>query len=370
VLGFSSTLCPTDNGFNKSINKGKSKDLYVLVFRKSGATGGTKLTFNAQTTSATCGGSATCSDNVDLTGAITCAIVPSSLNLGTKEVAKFTVSCQDLAGDPVSCKGSNWNWNNGLKGGFIEKDSSKALAYTTSSQGSKGTLKYSSGIALCKSNITVIKPKYECEFIPSSAKLSPLQSKYFRLNCFVSGSSSEPDDADYDRIEGLGGSTSNSSTKGTNYNAPTSSTSGKLRGYGYWNIPGDDPILGAVAFAPITVSGNQTNATNVTNGGGTGEEGSTKWCTISSGTLSTFPGAVGWVPIKCGPKANKTCSGVVWNSITGGTFLSPSNNYGTFFNVTGKVGTSGRINAYVNNDPKQYCYKPFTIGKPACWEFS
>ena len=98
-------------------------------------------------------------------------------------------------------------------------------------------------------------------------------------------------------------------------------------------------------------------------------DGSSEFCTIGSGPLNVFPGYYGWVSIGCGPAGDEQCSGVHWD-MTGGALLPPTDNNGTSFTVLGMPGTSGRIKAYVNNDPAQSCFKPFLIGLPDCWEFT
>jgi len=372
-LGFPSSLCPSSHGFDTPISSGTgpgtSRDLYVLIDR-NGATGGTILTYTASTTSATCGGAGTCTDTVDLTGAIFCDVDPATMSTWPDVVDRYTVECQDLGGDPISCSGSNWYWS-GLTGGFIEKTSSQAIAYTRSSAGSTGRLYYQSGAALCYSDVTVQggTPPYECELIPSSATMDPSASRYFRLNCFRSGTASTPDDAEYGRTGGLGGSTSNESTSGATYNAPSSPTEGDMWGYGYWNIPGDDPHLGGIGFAHIRVISGGNTTGNMTGGGGGDDDGSSEWCTVGDGRLTLYPGFYGWTGIMCGPDANETCSGVVWSG-EGANILSPTNNHGTWYNVTGSIGTSGKINAYVDSDPGRSCYLPFTVGERDCLDYS
>jgi hypothetical protein len=372
ILGFPPALCPGSNGFNENIGAGGDKDLFVLVTANPGASGGTTLSFTAQTVSTACGGASMCNDGVDLNGAITCEIDPAALNLGTLEVANFDVQCFNLAHDPIACAGSNWFWADGLAGDFIEKDNTHAWAYTTSPPGASGTLRYQSGIALCLSDIDVENPQYECEFIPPSAIMNISTSKYFELNCFVNDAPSEPDDADYSLIDGLSGSTSGGDTDGVTYNAPGSPDSGTLRGFGQFD-DAPDPILGAVALAPITVvngtGGNNTSCPNP-NGCGPGGDGSTQYCTIGNGPFTPFTGFYGWLPIMCGEFANQTCANVGWSiqPPSSGT-LSGSSNTGTYVNITGNPGTSGEIIAIVD-DEGHGCSKPFSIGEPQCWQQS
>ena len=371
VLGFPPSLCPASNGFNEVINPGSDKDLYVLVTAGAGATGGTTLNFGAQTVSVACGGPSNCTDNVDLTGAVSCEIDPAARTLGTLEVGVFDVDCFNLAHDPIGCSGSNWFWADGLVGDFIEKDNTHALAYTTSPPGSSGTLRYSSGIALCLSDIDVITSYYECEFIPPSAVVNISTSKHFELNCFEDGVPSEPDDADYDLIDGLGGSTSGGNTNGVDYNAPGSPDSGNLRGFGQWDdAPDDTP--GAVALAPINVvngtGGNQTCPNPPCPG--PGGDGSTPYCTIGNGPFAPFTGFFGWLGIKCGQAANETCTSVIWSIYPPGAgTLSGTNANGTYINVTGSPGTYGEISATVDAEGHG-CSKPFNIGEPECWQQS
>jgi hypothetical protein len=364
LLGFPSSECPSSNGFNESVSSGANQDLYVVVQRNSGASGGTVLTFDASTTAEVCGSASSCTDSVAINGPITCEIDPSSLTYGTLEVAEFLVACEDLAGDPISCVGNNWYWDS-LSGDFIERDNTHALAYSTSPPGSTGTMNYESGIAHCLSDVTMTSPYYECEFIPPSATMDTGDSEYFELNCFAGGSASTPDDADYDVINGLLGSTSNSSTDGTTFNAGANST-GDLLGYGFWNDPLDDPVLGAIALAEIQIGdGGDNNDSDDDDD----DDGSSEWCTIGDGTFSPYPGAFGWLNINCGPDADQPCANVTWSDsgyvdVTGGT------DSGTYYNITGEPGDTGTIHAYVDNDPDHSCSLPFSILEPECWEYS
>ncbi len=377
VLGFPPSICPADNGFNESISPGGSKDLYVLVHNTGGASGGTTLTFSAQTVSSACGGASTCTAPVDITGAVTCAITPSSLSIGPLEVAQFGVSCADLADNPITCDGDSWSWG-GLSGDFITKSNSGAEAYTTSPAGSSGTLNYQSDLAMCHSDITVIQPTYECAFVPPSATVPINTVKHFVLNCFVSGTPQAPDSATYDLINGLSGSTSGGTPTGVDYNAPGSNSNGNLRGFGQFGSA-PSPILGAVALASIQVTGgNNTNNTNNSTGCtgpncGPDGPGSTQWCTIGNGPLNVFPGFSGWLPIKCGASANETCGqggfNVTWSSDPANSTVLSGNNLGVGFTITSPAGSSGTIIAVVNSNGTG-CTKPFFVGSPTCAEES
>jgi hypothetical protein len=316
-----------------------------------------------------------CNEDVPLPDGVPafCEITPNPFSVETNEVANYEVDCWDIDLDPVACVGSNWFWADGLVGDFIEKTNDHAHAYTSSPPGSSGTLRYQSGGVIapeCQSDIDVIEPTYECEFIPPSANMPVSTTQHFDFQCFVDGLPEDPDDAEYDLINGLGGSTSNEAIDGVDYNAPGVPDFGDLRGFGKFN-DAPDPILGAVAIAPINVfngSGNNTSCPNP-NGCGPGGAGSTQWCTIGSGPFSPFPGYYGWLQIKCGEFANETCSSVSWSITPGTGSLSGSNNQGTYVNITGDAGDSGEITAVIDEDGHG-CSKPFTIANPACWELS
>lgn len=362
-----SQLCPPageTNGFDEPISRGSEKDLYVLITRLPGGTGGTILTFMAQTD--------VC-DDVDLTGPISCEIEPPSLEFVTKEVAEFLVTCYDLSDTRIPCEGDNWYWNDGLVGGFVEKDSSHSLAYSTSTAGSSGTLNYNSSAAHCSSDVDVrpadaiARPTYECDLAPSRAALRQSTTKDFTLNGFEGGNPSEPRDAQYHLIDGLTGSTSNPSTQGVTYEAPASDTTGKLRAYGEWRDPTpDNPVTGSVCFSSISVG-----ATNITDG--EEGEGASEWCDID-GEGSVYPGYYGWVTIKCGPPPlrNESCSGVGWDISAEGYIHPPSNDDGTYWGVDelAAYGNKGYIYAWVDGDEAKSCYLPFFVWDRYCWEFS
>jgi hypothetical protein len=369
-MGGFGTLCPIDNGFNTPIAAGAERNMHVLV-RRLAAGSGTILTFTAQTSGAGgCGGLATGTDQVDLRNIpITCEIAPPVLSLGTLEVARFEVTCYDLGHSAIPCIGTNWEWVT-LAGDFVERTNSYALAYTTSPQGTSGTIRYSSGIATCQAGVLNDRPPmYACEFDPPSAEMEVDTSEYFEMNCFVNGTATVPDDASYDLTDGLTGSTSNSSTDGTAYDAPSDPTDGQLRGFGeFGSAP--DPIVGAIALADINVINSTNNQTNCTGpncgcvGPNCGNDGDSDFCTIGSGALFVWPGYGGWISIMCGEHGDEPCTGVHWD-ISGGT-LSNQGDSGTSFTVTGP----GSITAYVNDDTTQVCSSQFYIGTPACWEFS
>jgi len=375
ILGFPSSICPDTNGFDEDINTGANKHLYVLLDASGGASGDTTLTFDAETVSSACGGAVTCDDDVhlDTEDAFFCEIDPDSLALPTEDVAEFLVDCYNFLGNDVDCNGDDWYWSDGVSGDFIEKDNEHALAYSTSSPGSSGRLNYEDGeeIAHCWSEIDVIpdgEHSYECEFIPDSAELEIDESEYFELNCFLDGDSSVPDDAEYDLIEGLDGDLSDESEEGVTFTG-TEDSDGRLRGFAEWDIPDDDPILGTVAFADIIVGEGDDNDTD--DDDDDDDDDPNAHCKIGDGSLlEIFPGASGYVNIICGPNHNMPCISVSWYEI-GPVELSGSDEEGTNYAITGVPGDSGEIKAYVTYEGDSgYCWLPFYVLEPECWEYT
>lgn len=371
ILGLPSSLCPASNGFDEQIADGACKDVYVHVIRTC-TTGCPALTFTADSSQGgVCGGTGTgCgTEVVSLCNDMFCEIEPPALDLGTQEVGDFGVTCYDIGNNVVPCGGNNWFWSS-LNGGFVERTSTHALAYTTDPPGSSGQLWYDSntGLAVCYADVDVIdsntRPIYTCEFDPPSAHVEVGDSEYFNMTCYLDGVETTPDDATYTLIDGLSGSTSDETTDGTTYNAPNTPDSGTLQGYGEYTV--SPYVVGAIALAPINVINTTGNGSN--GGGNNGGGGDTQYCAIGDGSMNVFPGDSHWVDIWCGPNHNETCQSVSWD-VDEGYYWNPSV-HGTMFTVTGQPGMSGQVTAVVNGDPDQICWMNFFIGIPDCWEFT
>lgn len=366
---FAPSDCPPHNGFNVDIAHGATRNVYVVMQRSPGASGAVTLTFSASTVSGACGGATPCTEDVIIsdTTVTSCSVEPDPATVGTNEVAEFEVECRNFHGAVIPCHGSNWYWGGGLTGGFMEKTTSHALAYTTSPPGSSGTMNYESDFALCTSDVGVVPATLEASLLPTSADLDYDESKYFTLHLFYNGAPVDPDDAAYDRIEGLAGSLSNDTIDGVTYTAPSSDTDGKIRAFAEY-AAAPPPIVGAVAFSSVEVA-NQSD-TNHTDGGGDDDHpGSTDWCTITVGPSSWFPGSSGWVGIMCGEHANETCTNVSW-SIVGTGAVVGGTDHGATVTITGEPGDSGKIWATVDNNAAHWCWFPFYVGTPECWEYT
>ncbi len=259
ALGFPSSLCPSSNGFNETLNPGANRDLYVIVIT-SAASGGTVLSFNAETLSAACGASGRCSAIADITQA-TCTLSPAYLRMLPREIGAYTAACQDLAGASVPCSGSNWAATANLNARFLEADSTHARLYSEATPPVTGTLTYtaSSGLnrIVCNSTLDVasdvIGTSATCAFVPPRADMIPDEERYFELHCMLNTTIPRvPDSADYAAVNGLTGTLGNQSTAGTGYTAPAALTFGNLRGIAWFDVRPD--VVGAVAFAYINVS--------------------------------------------------------------------------------------------------------------------
>ena len=297
------------------------------------------------------------------TGPTFCAIEPKSLTYGTREAAQFDVACENMDHNSVACAGDNWSFADGLSGGFVEKDNAHAIAYPTSSSGTNGTLRYTSGVAECSSNISVIAPKYICVFTPSSANLKYNQSKSFALGCTVDGVPKTPDSATYGLHDGLQGTLTSESVTGVTYTAPDFDTTGKLVGLGGF-VSAQSPILGAVAEAPITV----TNGSDI-DCPGCSDKGDTKWCQIRGDLSKVFNGFNGLLFLTCGKNGLDACTKAKWTT-TSATVDNPFSTTQTIITIKGAKGTIGSISVIVNDDSKQVCSRDFIIGDRACWEIS
>jgi hypothetical protein len=294
---------------------------------------------------------------------VNCNIVPSALDLGQFEYGTFTVTCLSAGGAAVPCEGENWTWVN-VSGDFVsgQKDNTHAWAYPTSSPPAAGLLTYVSGQAACNSSITVVPPRFRCEFNPATVRMDLNRQQYFSLLAYdlrgASPARITPTGVQYALIDGLGGSHSNDSTDGTLYQSPNTNTSGRLEGAAALNT-GLANVGGVVCHAPIIVANGTGNNTD--------RGGSSQWCTIF-GPGSLYPGYIGWVTILCGPAANAACTSVNWGG--SGAWILSSTNGGAFINVTAASGTQGYISAYVDGDPKHSCSLPFYSGSRECVDIS
>jgi hypothetical protein len=265
ALGFPSSICPVSNGFNETFNNGADKDLYVLV-TTSATSGGTVLTYSAETASTVCGNAGKCNAIADLTvnGGVTCDIAPPSLKLKPLEVGAFAVTCHDLAGASVPCIGSNWVSSTNLVGTILNPTNKRAEFYSQAKPPASGTLTYKSDngvidIATCNSSLSIvdqnqiINTTYNCSFVPPSAKMVFNEKKYFALSCLANGTiPATPINATYDSINGLSGTTDNGTVKGVTYTAPAIKVAGNLRGIGYFGVRPN--VIAAVALASLEVS--------------------------------------------------------------------------------------------------------------------
>ncbi len=335
ILGFSS-LCPASNGFNETINPGANKDLYVLV-TTSATSGGTVLTFNAQTLTALCGASSRCTAIANLTNQATCGIVPPALTVLPLEIGQFNVACQDLAGATMACAGSNWTASPALRGTFLAADNTQSQIYSQATPPASGLVTYASSnnIAICNANMNVASTipgntTYTCAFTPPGANMTLNEVKYFELHCMLNGTiPTVPDIAAYSLINGLIGTTSNGSVDGVTYTAPGVSTNGNLRGVGNLTVRAN--VIGAVALAPIIV--------NTT--------GTPYNCTIQPPSLALGQQEYGIFTVTCMNNVGIVipCIGNAWawSGISGGFIAAETDNTHAWAYPTSAPGATGML---------------------------
>ncbi len=289
-----------------------------------------------------------------------CTIDPDVYAMGTQEAVDFHVACT-ANGPAVPCVGSDWSWLN-LNGDFMFKDNVHAIAFSTSSDQSKGYLQYTSGTAVCRSNITINNTgpghtaNYTCTFDPDAANVLEGGSVYFNLNCAVNGVPAVPDDASYALNPTTLGSNSNESVHGATFDAGDTVVSGHQYGLGEITIA-PYPTLGGVAIANLKVV-NESNQTCVGSncscvgpncqctgpGCGNKPHGHTDFCTIRGGTLNAnlgvdvYPGGTVPLSVMCGPNEDLNCPDILWNPGTGYYVASQSSSGALVVITTNSLG--------------------------------
>lgn len=365
TLGFPSSVCPINSGFNIAINPGSEHTVYMFVNTHGNDIESAAVMLSGESTVSVCGSFGGCSERFnpqETSEAVSCEIVPDSINAGRLMAYEWTVTCYDINNNPVSCVGNNWYFG-GLSGIFVERTNTHTIAGVDSPVGSTGTLNYESGLAVCHSDITVVDPDFVCEFTPSSAGMEVSDEQYFDLTCYWEGQEVTIDDATYGTDNGLTGTLSNESTDGVTFGA-TQESSGILWGLGWYQHPSEPHMVGGIAVATITV-GSEGNETE--NGGEDEEED----CQIGDtpGPLTAWPGYHTWLPLWCGETFDEHCGGVVtWTYTPPDEGTAQGDNLGADATVTGPFGSSAVITAHLEDGG--FCTKDVNVIAPNCWEFS
>lgn len=328
LLGIPAPPCPTDNGFDQSIPVGGTHTVYVLYH---GTLSGTVITLVYEPLEPICSTETEFELDVSLESDIVrCEIEPPTLEAGQYEVHEYDVTCYNLFGEAVPCEGDDWFWADGLSGGFLARTSSYAWAYTSSSAGSTGTINYRTGSITCHADITSSEtsPYFDCELDPSSATLEVGDSEYFDLTCYMDGVETPPTSAEYDNVDGLDGSITNSTIGGTSFTG-TVASDGNLRAFARRTHHGDPTLIGAVAFAHINV-GNATGE-EVPDGGEEDEP-----CEIRPGTEDLYPHDGSMATLYCGEEGARTLCTLAPERVDWGL---DSGLYGTVVDNTGTTAT-------------------------------
>ncbi|MFH1785553.1 MAG: hypothetical protein ABH842_03925 [Candidatus Micrarchaeota archaeon] len=191
VLGIPPALCPASNGFETSLSAGVSRYVYIwLVDTDAAASGGTTLTVYAETSSPMCGDAEECSVDIDLTGPITCEVVPDPMDVPENYEQRFNVTCTDLDLDPIACSGTDWAWVPGTFGTISTHTNTYVLATPTAAVGSTGEIEYTSDdVAVCSAQVTVlpdIDTPVECTIVPPNADVGQMELAQFNVTCINS----------------------------------------------------------------------------------------------------------------------------------------------------------------------------------------
>ena len=321
-----------------------------------------------------------------------CAIQPPKWAMGTQEAADFHVTCTANSVS-VPCVGADWAWES-LNGDFVFRDNTHAIAFSTSPHGAKGALRYSSGTAVCRANVTINntgpngEPKYVCEFDPNSASVLQGGSVYFKMICRIDGVVQTPDDAMYALNPTTLGSNSNSSVGGTTFDAGQALVQGHQYGLGIVTIA-PYPTLGGVAIADlkvvndtkdVCVGANCTNHTTCTGPNCNNKPpGSSDFCTIwagpwnAEGFVEVFPGSHIYMWIGCGKSGLETCDPntiFVWDKNKGSGGYSYSGSTSAIYVVGTQIGDEIQVLVYDKNDKNNQCTLDFDITQPSCYEIS
>jgi len=416
--------CPSSSGFGETIAPGASKDLYLFLKRKAGATDDSvAVILSGESEGLSCGGSGQCADLVSISGAVACDIEPPQLDMKPKELGEFHVSCQNLLGDQVACSGDDWFWWL-MSGDFYEKDNSHAIAYPLSPAGSSGQLVYRTGITDCASQIELFddvpgRDEYSCGFDPSSALMNTSATEHFDFDCLYGTDPAVPDTADYQLDNGLDGSLGNSDTSGTDFTSSGQPSDGDIDGFGFFTSSHPPYILGAMGQADVAVQEGSDgfcpdppdpydpdcppvdctltpwhplcndgkcdeppyvyndpdcdNDTNNTNNNGEDDDGSSMWCTIGDASQSVIgSGTKMYLHIGCGQSGTEQCEpGIVWSiePPNSGSVVS-SGPSGASVVATAPLGTVIRVRAFINGDEAMSCSKYLEVDDPDCVELS
>ena len=387
LYGFPPAVCPSDSGFEDTINPGGTHTVYVIY---RGELEGDIVELVYEPLAKVCSAETTFRVAVHVTDGETatrCSIEPSSVSVTPGEINEWAVTCYNSLDTEVPCVGNNWGWAD-VSGVFIDRTNEYAQAYVTGPPGGRPyyTLTYKTDSVYC--NARIYSPADEpegsgdpyslvCELVPDSAGLDLGESQTFELVCTLEGTPVTPDSADYSNVNGLDGSLSGASTDGVTFTATVDNVTGDVQVIAWYNNPVDDTLRGAIDWAHVIVGeGGEEPPED-----GEGEE----ICEITLVPAETYPHGGGRVGILCISEDEKTIcrkdirweiSPDLYGSING---LPPeSGHMGAAYNV-GETDEPGpgtyisAITAHVLDSDEEVigsCYADVLIKEPTCLEYT
>jgi len=363
-------------GFNTNINPGATRTVYVYLSAPTASAPGTYQTTLTFTHVAQ---SNVCDSKTDTTGfelnkgsgpgnPTRCEITPSTESVKLQQLYDFTVACYDSTNAKVSCSGSNWNLV-GLSGVFFSKTSSSAQMFTTSSVGSTGQLRYTTGSVSCDSNLTVTDFTEGLTVTPPTAKLKQNDTQQFTATCTQNGNPVTCLGNQWNPKGGLIGKLSNSTINTTIYTATVDNVTTRLYSVAY----GLNSVNPPVGWADITVGSGSNGDKNETDDGDDNErKGKSKYCVIDPDSQTVYTGWRTWT-VTCLDPGNgqpTSCKKTVAWYLNGVPL--PSNS------ITGMItnalitmpGTTQTLIAYTDEAANQKCILDFNSTAYDCILYS
>ncbi len=375
-------LCVSDNGFGTYIAPGARRDLYVTYY---GAFSGDILRIIYESPDEVC------SDedewelivNIPEDGITRCEIEPSSNIVTPYEVHEYTVTCYNSLGSTVPCSGNNWYWDS-IPGGFVERTSSYAYAYTADTLSDvSGRIAYETDGVICTANVFSDANGgddpyvFVCDLKPDSVTMEVNDSQYFDLRCSESYRSVTnfvfPTSVDYAMIRGLVGALSSESVRGVNYTATVDNVTGDVEAMAWHTHPDDGSLVGYIDWSHVIVGTGGGPGDNET-GDDEGDEDEYEDCLIDPSDITSYPGWDGDVTIRCGspPDFSSSCSDVTWSIDIGS--ITDYDDYGAEYVIDSdaELGDTGQIWARVNTGDvdEGLCHAEISILEPICVEIS
>jgi len=378
-------FCPSSTGFGTYIAPGATQDLYVVY---TGALAGDIIEITYESPDEVCSDTAEWPliVNIPDDNVTRCEIEPSSNIVTPYEVHEYTVTCYNSLGSVIPCSGNNWYWDS-MSGGFVERTSSYAYAYTADSLSDvSGRIAYETGGVICTADVLSDNDGsgddpfvFTCDLTPDSVSMDVGEFQYFDLDCteqyrgvtnFVF-----PTSVDYAMVSGLAGALSDETVRGVNFTATVDNVTGDVEAMSWYTHPDDGSLVGYIDWSDVTV-GMGGEGGNETDDGGDDDEDEYEDCEIDPSDITRYPGWDGSVTVSCGspPAFGSPCSDVVWSIDSEIGYIDDfTDDYAHYVvDEDATLGDSGEIWARVNagTPDEGLCHADILIAEPECVEFS